>query len=149
VFKALSAAGCTVIAFDMHGHGRSEPAHDSSPHSRALIRSKEHLIEDAMLVLDTFVLPAARGGGVRHARSTDGVARAGGRQARARTVGGRDHDARARLPVFGVAHSLGSAVLTLVEKRRPSTFAVRCWCWLRCWCCCHDPGCMCTDPTLR
>ena len=69
------------------------------PHDRALIRCKRHLVSDALLVLDTFALPLARGTGAR---------------------GGA-----ARLPLFGVAHSLGSAVLTFVEKKRPGTFAVR------------------------
>ena len=98
VFTRLAGAGCCVVAFDMHGHGRSEPRHDDSPSARALIHSKEHLIDDAALMLDTFMLPLAK---------------------RACDHGG------ARLPIFGVAHSLGSAVLTLVEKRRPGTFAVR------------------------
>lgn len=29
------------------------------------------------------------------------------------------------LPLYGVAHSLGGGVLTLVESKRPGTFAVR------------------------
>jgi hypothetical protein len=33
--------------------------------------------------------------------------------------------APARLPLYGVAHSLGGGVLTLLETKRPGTFAVR------------------------
>lgn len=97
VFDRLVRANMSIVAFDMHGHGRSEPTHDKRPHDRALIRCKTHLISDAMLILDTFALPMARNS------AADG----------------------SRLPLFGVAHSLGSAVLTFVEKKRPGTFAVR------------------------
>jgi alpha-beta hydrolase superfamily lysophospholipase len=95
VLEQLADAGFTVYAADWHGHGRSEPTHDKQPCKRVLIIDRSHLIDDATLLLDSLAMPAAQ--------------RAG----------------KDALPIFGVAHSMGAAILTLVEKSRPGTFAVR------------------------
>ena len=104
VFKRLNHARFSVVAFDMHGHGRSDPAHSTAPAERALLRDKEHLVDDAEAVLRQLVIAAAA--------------------PRAQLVDSSSGEGQ-RLPVFAFGHSLGAAVLTLLEKRQPGTFAVR------------------------
>ena len=93
----LAEGGMSAITYDMHGHGRSEPTLLQAPARRVLVRRPSHLTDDAELVLDAFVLPAAEA-----------------------SVG-------KRLPVFAAAHSLGAGILATVESSRPGTFAVCFW----------------------
>jgi Serine aminopeptidase, S33 len=53
----LAEANVDVFAYDMHGHGLSEPKH---PDGRVCIQSADHLIDDAIDFLDEIVLPAVK-----------------------------------------------------------------------------------------
>ena len=97
VFLKLAKRGISTVAYDMHGHGRSEPTLQQAPWAHVLIRSARHLTDDATLVLDELVVPLAAAGNARGER----------------------------LPIYGVAHSMGSGVLASLEDARPGTFAVR------------------------
>lgn len=55
VFTVLAEANMDVLAYDMHGHGLSEP---KNPDGRVCIRSAQHLLDDAEGFLEEVVLPA-------------------------------------------------------------------------------------------
>jgi len=84
------------------------------------------------------VLPLHRAPGAAGAAAADGAAGAqsedadrgrGAGNAPGGCGGGADAEGAApqgrRVPLFGVAHSLGGGVLALLEAKRPGTFAVR------------------------
>lgn len=58
MFTVLAEANVDVFAYDMHGHGLSEPSH---PDGRVCMHSAQHLLDDAEGFLDEIVLPAVRG----------------------------------------------------------------------------------------
>ena len=200
MFTVLAEAGIDVYAYDMHGHGLSEPQNEEG---RVCIVSADHLVEDAEDILDGVVEPALRGAAAApppqpaaaatadpaaagrcadvtaHDTSAAAAEMAGAAAAQVaadigdaagsvgqavadgvaatsaavlpRNDGGdsstslrgdlsdgavdscaSDSEAAGdagpsgrRVKLFGVAHSLGGGVLSLLESTRPGTFAVR------------------------